>query len=124
MHRRIFALMVASLMAGTAWGARTIEFLEGSYEARLSNITFPSSTAGTLIFRPCSTCDGRAHQVDSSTVYSGPDGPLPLDRFLDKVAELRQTAGGNESTAVGVYYSLDTNRITRVILFPGVTGGQ
>jgi hypothetical protein len=120
MYRRLMLMAVAAVLIGTA-SARTFEALEGAYEAVLADVTFPSSIAGTLIVKMCSTCEATALSVDSGTVYVGTNGrPLPLAEFLESVAALRQAPGGEQGSAVGVYYSLETNRVTRVSLHAGV----
>ena len=118
MYRKIATLIIACLVSLSANAARTLEILEGSYEAVLQNVTFPASIAGTLIARDCLSCDGSSYQVDSSTTYTGSNGQaMSLQEFNANVAELRELPGANASTAVAIYYSLDTNRITRVALY-------
>ena len=81
----------------------------------------PGGSAGTLIFRPpCASCDARVHSVDSGTTYHiGAAGPaLSLEDFLDRVDELRELPGNAQSIAVGIFYSLETNRITRIRIYP------
>jgi hypothetical protein len=123
MYRRLLLIAVAATLIGAA-NARTLEILEGAYEAELSEVTLPGGTAGTLIFRPpCDSCDPRVHSVDSSTTYHiGAAGPaLALADFLDRVEELRELPGNERSIAVGIFYSLETNRITRIRIYPAVT---
>jgi hypothetical protein len=116
MNRRLVLIAVAATLIGTA-GARTLEIVEGAYETVLADVTFPGSIAGTLILKMCDTCDAKALAVDSGTVYVGPDGQRkPLAEFLDDVARLRAAPGGEQSSAVGVFYSLETDRVTRVRL--------
>ena len=120
MYRKLLLIAVAGALIGTA-GARTIEMLDGAYEATLNEVTLPGGAAGTLIFRPsCSSCEPRVHTVDSDTTYHiGPARrALPLAEFLAQVAELRQLTGSEQAIAVGIFYSLDTNRVTRIRVYP------
>jgi hypothetical protein len=117
MYRRIIPLTLALLSLSAAAG-QTLKLVDGAYEAVLADVTFPSSTAGNLVVKMCATCDAQVLPVDSGTAFVGANGPVPLQDFLEKVAELRQTPNGNQTTAVGVFYNLETNRITRVSLHP------
>jgi hypothetical protein len=120
MYRRLILMTFAAALIGTA-SARTFEAVEGAYEAVLGDVTFPSSIAGTLIVKMCSTCEATALSVDAGTVYLGTNGrPLPLVEFLESAAALRQAPGGEQGSAVFVFYSLETNRVTRVSLHAGV----
>jgi hypothetical protein len=115
MYRRLLLIAAAgALLIGTA-SARTLEIVEGAYEAALADVTLPGSIAGTLIVRICGTCEAKAHQVDSATVYIGPDRkPKPFAEFLAAVAQLRATPGGEQSTSFAIFYNIETNRVTKV----------
>lgn len=115
MYRRIILSTLAYLVIVGAQ-ARTLELIEGAHEAVLGNVTFPSSTAGLLIVRGCPTCEGTTHPVDADTQYFGTTGRMTLAEFQAHVAELRQAPGANQSTAVGIFYSLDNLHVTRVSL--------
>ncbi|MDX1562481.1 MAG: hypothetical protein R3305_06115 [Gammaproteobacteria bacterium] len=115
MYRRFLLLALATIAVNTA-AARSFEMIEGAYEAALGDVTFPASTAGTLIVRLCGNCDPIAMPVSSSTVYKQGSATLPLAEFLNAVAEVRLEPNGNDRTAVSVFYSLDNNRVTRVVL--------
>jgi hypothetical protein len=116
MKRLLIALALAGLAVGSA-SAQSLEVLEGAAELELSDITFPASTAGSVIFTECDTCGARTLQVDTSTVFVGSAGPVPLAEFLAEVAQLRATAEGQD-TFVGLFFSLTTNRVTRIALHP------
>jgi hypothetical protein len=115
MYRRIFVVALASLLCGTA-SAKTLELVEGAYEAALDDVILPGSVAGTLILQVCDSCDAISLPVNSDTVYIGTSGAMSLADFRDHVADIRQNAAASQTTAVGVYYNLETNRITRVSL--------
>ena len=119
MYRRLLLIAAAGALIGTA-SAKTLEIVEGAYEAVLGDVSFPGSTAGTLIVRMCSTCDPVALRVDSATVYVGPDKKQKtFADFIEAVAQLRSATGGERTTAVGVFYNVETNRVTRVSLHAG-----
>ena len=58
MFRRLLLIAAAGMLIATA-GARTLEVLEGAYEAVLGDVRFPSGSAGTLTVRMCPTCEAR-----------------------------------------------------------------
>lgn len=116
MNRRTLFITLASLAFGAA-SAATLELVEGAYEAVLSEVTFPRSAVGTLIVRMCDSCDPYSLRVEPSTVYVGTSGPTSRMEFLAEVEEIRNE-GGAETTFVGVFYTLGTDRVTRVSLHP------
>jgi hypothetical protein len=116
MYRRLLLMAVTATLIGTA-AAKTLELVEGAYEAELGNVSFPGSSGGLVIFRMCPTCESSALPVDSRTLYVGADGrQKPLADFLDEVARLRAAAGAERSSAVGIFYDLGTRRVTRIRL--------
>jgi hypothetical protein len=104
--------MVLALSMGAAIAARTLELVEGAYELVLADVIMPASTAGTTIFKVCASCDSIGLPVNASTRYLIDGGELALPDFLEGVEEIRQATGGDAS--VGVYYDLQTNRVTRI----------
>jgi hypothetical protein len=117
MYRRLIAIAIASVSLN-AGAAQTLQLVEGAYELLLADVSFPSSIAGNVTFKTCSSCDTQVRPVDSGTEFVGPAGPVSLDEFRAAVAELRSAPNGNQTTAVGVFYNLETNRVTRVSLHP------
>ena len=115
MFRRLLLIAAAGMLIATA-GARTLEVLEGAYEAVLDDVRFPTGAAGTLTVRMCPTCEARVLQTDATTTYFAVNGgQLPLAEFLAAVERIR-AAGDERSSPVGIFYSLETGRVTRVIL--------
>jgi hypothetical protein len=120
MYRKLLLMAATVLLAGAA-PAKTLELVEGGYEAVLGDVSFPGSSAGLVVFKMCPTCESRALPADARTVYVGADGrQKPLAEFLDEVAALRATAGGDRTTAVGIFYDLEARRVTRVRLHADV----
>ncbi len=111
------ALILTS--AGPAAAQRSIDYTEGAYELQLRQVELPTGPGGTLRFKPCADCTRVALQVSSATRYSLVNGgPLPLPDFLVLAAQIRQAEAGNDGTRVGVFYDLESKRVTRVILVP------
>lgn len=119
MFRKTFLIAIAAMLVGAA-NARTLEIVESAYEAVLAEVNFPGNAAGTLVVRLCASCDPKAMLVSPATVYIGPEGrSLALADFLERVAALRQSADGNQTTAVTVFYDPESNRVTRVSVHAG-----
>lgn len=113
MTRLTFALSLL-LVAGAASAGRTLEIVENGTEASLADMTMPSSSAGTVIFKTCDTCDPKSLRVTSDTRYFIGDQQLPLDDFKRAVDRIRQEAGGDPQSIVGVYTERESGRVTRI----------
>ena len=111
------ALTVGLLFAalGTAEAQRPIKILERSYELDLKSITFPTGPAASVIVKPCAECQNVIHRVDTATTYLLNRTPVPFEDFMLMVDERRRTDGGN-MTSVGVYYDVETETVTRILL--------
>ena len=118
MLRRIMLIAVAGVLIGVA-NARTLELVEGAYEAVLGDVTLPGSADGSIVVRMCATCTPTRLDVDASTRYIGADGrQKPFADFLADAARLSAVTDGERTTGVGVFYNLETGRVTRVRLYP------
>lgn len=117
MYRRLIAIAIACVSLNAS-AALTLQLVEGAHELFLADVSFPSSIAGNVTFKTCSSCDTQVLPVDSGTAFVGPAGAVSLDEFRATVAELRSMPNGSQTTAVGVFYNLETNRVTRVSLHP------
>jgi hypothetical protein len=109
----LFALL-AMLGLGSLGHSQTLELIEGAYELRLGNVTFPRSIADSLIFRSCDDCAPMVLRIDTDTQFSTSEGILPLPDFLDRAAELAGAPATGSRTPLTVYYDLATLRATRV----------
>jgi hypothetical protein len=118
MYRKLLLIAVAGTLIGAA-NARTIEIVEGAYEAVLGDVTLPESADGNLVVKMCVTCASTRLEVDAGTIYIGADGrQKQLADFLVDAELLRDMVGGERSTGVGVFYDIETRRVTRVRLYP------
>jgi len=116
MYLRLCLIAVAGLLIGVA-NARTLEVVEGAYEAVLGDVTLPDGADGSLVVRMCATCTPTRLRVDAGTRYIGVNGAQkPFADFVAD-AELLRAAGGEDSTGVGIFYNLETGRVTRIRLY-------
>jgi hypothetical protein len=123
--RRISFLPAFAAFSLTLTGpvsGRSLEMIEGAYEAVLADVTFPARPVGNLIVRPCTGCDPVVLSVDASTVYETSAGPVTLPELMDLVDGLRRSAPG-AGTAVTVFFALDSNKVTRSVVHIDAPGG-
>lgn len=113
MTRVFVTLALALALSGTAL-ARDLELVEGAYELSLEGTIMPGSTAGSVIFRPCDTCDRVSLRVDSHTQYLLNDRRLALPDFNAGIEAIRARDGAVEQTTVTVYYGLENRQVTRI----------
>jgi len=109
-------LLAATLfgLAHTAGAARVLEQVERAVELRLSQLTLPGGTDGTLSFRTCADCRVGSHRVSATTKYLLDGSEVPLEDFRRAIEEIRKSRAANESTIAAVFLDLATERVTRV----------
>lgn len=114
MMRILLPVLTACLLASSTASAfkRVFELLEGSYELILDEVTLPDSTAGTIIFRECDTCERRSLRVTSGTRYFVNGVELPFTDFKLRAEALRNN--DDDAKGVYVYYDLETTNVTRL----------
>ena len=117
MLRTVLTLALA-LAASTSLADRQYEVVGnvGVYELTLHDVIMPNGAGGTTIFKLCANCDTIALPVQGSTLYSIRNNALALQDFLAAVEEVR--AATNGAAGVGVFYDLQTNRVTRITVYP------
>ena len=117
MTRLILTVALALTAVADASAARTIQYEEGAYEVKLVNLDLPGNTSGKLSVRSCDSCERITLQVNASTTYSFRGGkPMPLSDFQLAITQLREKPGAVANGVV--FYSLATQRVTRVVLNP------
>ena len=116
MNRSIVAVaaLLIGALAPSAQAFRVIEEVENSVELALADVTLPTDANGTLSYRACATCTTQTHSVNGETVYRLNNRTLPFEEFAAAIDELPAMA---EARALaGVFYDLNTKRITRVVV--------
>jgi len=117
MNRAIFAtLILLAASISSAWAYRVIEQTEDAYELVLGEVSLPRGITGSVIFKPCPDCNTTSLQVGSGTLYFVNGAPLELEDFLEAAEALRQTDGGNQHTAVYVFFDVESRRVNRLAL--------
>ena len=102
-------------LVASASATRVLEPIEGGYEAVLTEVVLPASTAGYVIVPPCSACPPVSLGVSAQTAYLVERAPVPFADFMQAANALLRS-GRAERAAVYVFYDLETTRVTRVVL--------
>ena len=111
----VMALLIGSL-AGSVQALRVIEEVEGSVELALRDLTLPADATGAVAYRACATCTRETHAVTAATSYQLNGRPMPFVEFLAAIDEIRDMPSVEGRTLAGVFFDLNTQRVTRVIV--------
>ena len=110
----IVALLFGLL--GPVHALRVIEDVENSVELALGDLTLPADSGGMVTFRACATCPLSMHRVTGETKYILNRRELPLLEFLAAIEDIRSTASIDRRALAGVFFDINTERVTRVIV--------
>ena len=117
LYRAVIATLVLLLgCISSAWAYRVIEQIEGAYELLLGEVRLPRGETSSVLFKPCETCTITLLRVDSTTTYFVNGEPLKFSDFLGAVEAIRQLDGGNQNTAVYVFFDVQSRRVTRLLI--------
>ncbi len=106
------ALLLSSI--SSAWANRVIEQTEDAYELVLGEVSLPLGQTGSVIFRPCPACTVTSLRVTSATTYFVNGVPLEFPDFLEAVETIRRISRGEQSSAVYVFFDMESRRINRL----------
>jgi len=112
----ILVFAIACIFTSPSWGYRVLGEMESTYELELGEVGLPKATMGTVHFRPCETCSSTSLEVNSSTRYFVNGVQYELREFLEVVEEIKDIAGGNENSMVGLFYDKSTRRVSRLMV--------
>lgn len=108
-------MLSAFLMFWTQATQAALDVIEQAYELDASLIErWPLSDDGSLILRPCGTCDSVTLRVTAETAYSasGSSGRISREEFLQIKSLLR----GLDDALVSVFYRPSDGIVTRLRL--------
>lgn len=115
-------IALASLLSfGLLHSAQAVEVLgkiEEALEIHLNFVEMPGSETDAIRIDGCPSCATVRKNVTPATRYFLGRTELPLVDFRAAVADLRASHRGAETTLVGVFYSVESDLITRIILIP------
>jgi len=110
----ILFFALACAFTSPSWGYRVLGQMESTYELELGEVGLPKATMGTVHFRTCETCSSTSLQVSASTLYFVNGVQYELREFLEVVEEIKDIAGGNENSMVGLFYDRSTGHVSRL----------
>ena len=117
MNRALFATLALLLGGiGSAWAYRVIEQPEGAYELVLGEIRLPRGETGSVFFKPCEECAITLLRVSTATTYVVDGEPLEFSDFLEAVEAIRRLRRGDQNTAVGLFFDIESRRVTRLLI--------
>ena len=109
----ITILALACAFTSPSWGYRVLGEMESTYELELGEVGLPKATMGTVHFRVCEDCTSTSLRVNASTRYFVNGIQYEFREFLDVVEEIKDVAGGNENSMVGLFYDQSTGLVSR-----------
>lgn len=118
-HGAFSALCLAAalvLAQPAAQAARIIDQPEDAYELMLGLVTMPAGETGSVQFRQCADCETKTVRVGLETTYTLNGQRMTFTDFRRAVSDIRATSGGNEMTAVYLYYDTKTGVVTRMVV--------
>jgi hypothetical protein len=118
MNRSIIAVMALLIgaFAGSAHALRVIEDVEDSVELALSDLKLPADATGTVTYRTCATCALESHSLTAETRFELNGRAMAFDEFSGAIDEIRDTPSVEARGLAGVFFDLNTERVTRVIV--------
>ncbi len=115
MNRAMFATLALLLGSiGQAGAARILEQNEGAYELLLGEVRLPRGETSSVLFKPCEACAVTLLRVNTATTYVVNGEPLEFSDFLDAVQAIRRLRSGDQNTAVGLFFDIESRRVTRL----------
>jgi len=108
-------LIILLLFAVAALARAALDPLEEAHEATLGQVTLPAHPASQVVIRTDPGADPVVIPVTGETRYfvePEVERPVPLTR-------LRQAAAAHPDALVFVFYAVDGNAVTRIVLSPG-----
>jgi hypothetical protein len=113
--------LLIGVLATSAHALRVIEEFENSVELALSELKLPADATGTVTYRTCATCALEAHSLTEETQFDLNGQLMAFDEFLAAIDEIRDMPSVEARALAGVFFDLNTERVTRVIVRIGGT---
>jgi hypothetical protein len=117
MNRAIFATCILMLSSiSSAWAYRVMEQMEDAYELVLGEVILPRGVSSSLIIRPCSDCMTTSLRVNRATTYFVNGATMEFPDFIKAAEAIRDMDGGNQNTAVYVFFDIESRQVNRLML--------
>lgn len=92
--------------------------IEEALEIHLNFVEMPLSETDAIRINGCTGCQTVTKQVTPTTRYFISSTELPFVDFRAAVDDLKASHRGAETTLVGVFYNVETELVTRIVLVP------
>jgi len=114
MNHRIASLFLALVLAlGAGTAPAKLRNIENAYEVDTRSVSLPANASGQVVIRECQSCKPVVLRVNNGTrYYVGLPSSEPVS--LQRLRKAAEEAGGER--LVTVFYSLETNVVTRIVL--------
>jgi hypothetical protein len=116
MTRLFLTIAVFLTLLEPAAAVRVLEDVENSAELSLIELTLPATASGAVSYTACEGCRPSTHRLDSATQYILNGQNVTFAEFAQAATDLRANSQASERTFVGVYFDLETERVTRITL--------
>lgn len=117
MRKRFSVILAAIGLAASAAAQAVVTNVENAYETSASHVSLPSIAHGQLVITECAGCKAVVLHVDEGTLFlvGGLRGQAV------SLTEMRQAlrAPGADKRLLMIFYQLDNNVVTRVVLSAG-----
>jgi hypothetical protein len=113
--------LAAVLALGVVPSTSAIEVLgkiEEALEIHLNFVEMPLNESDAVRINGCASCATVTKAVTPATRYFISRTELPFVDFRAAVDDLKASHRGAETTLVGVFYNVETDLVTRIILIP------
>lgn len=115
MRKRIGIFLATAALAFSAGGAIAgMKNIENAYEATAQQVSLPSVATGQLVVTGCSGCKPVTLRVTEATQFLAAGTAVSLAQMRDALR-----APGAGQRLLTVFYRLDNNVVTRVVLSAG-----
>lgn len=107
-------ILAAALALATGTATATLKNVENAYETDARSVSLPASVGGRVVIRECATCKPVSLRTGSATRYfvgAGSAAPVSLKQLREAAA-----ADKDGDRLLVVFYSLETNVVTRIVL--------
>ena len=113
---RILAVLALLGVMGSANAFRVLGQPERPYELALSGLTLPQNTGGSVTVRICDACRITTHQLADGAQFVIDGRALQFADFLKAVNDLKGSPRAQDTTVVGVFVDVATERVTRIAI--------
>jgi hypothetical protein len=93
-----------------------MEQVEDAYELVLGEVILPRGVSSSLIIRPCSDCMTTSLRVNRATTYFVNGATMEFPDFIKAAEAIRDMDGGNQNTAVYVFFDIESRQVNRLML--------